>query len=381
MAQPQDGRQRRIGKPTYERAAAMGTRSRVLALLAAMSLAATACGGTEGTPRAQNRPAKTTPSKTTSAAPFEGEELTDGEVVAADKLDGVSLQSPDDGRLRNYGAAIEVLDFGTADVVDVGTEQQYGAVEDSTLLAFRLRVTPFAEDAAEKVTATVSVDGRQRSLPNFEYTLEDGSEDTTVQYLVAVPDDRREVELELKYADLAQTFDLLEGERTGDEPEILYRSSDSPSVYVENLTPSQFAVTDEEGEAGTYAMAVRRAELTYFTATLCDVPSGKDKAWLVVTYEPTGDGSLEYAPDAADCTVPFAAFTLTGDGGTYPVVDKHSAMDDSATEKVLVFEVPADLGDAVLTAAPTSFTCDDAGTKYSFAVSGQAKVNITLPED
>lgn len=356
-------------------------RVRAATLLGVIGLVVTACGDTEGAPSAQDRPSKTSKPPTTSAAPFEGEELTDGEVVEADKLDGVHLESPDDGRLRNYGAAVEVLDFGTADVVDAGEGVEYGARDGSTLLAFRLRVTPFAEDADQKISATVSVDGRQRSLPEFEYTLSDGQDDTTVQYLVAVPDDRRDVELELKYADLAQTFDLLEGERVGDGPEILYRSPDSPSVYVENLTPAKLSIADEEGEPGSYVVAVRRAERTYFASALGDVPSGEDKAWLVVTYEPTGDGSLHLSPDASACTVPFAAFGVSADGGTYPVVDKHSSMEEFASEKVLVFEVPADLGDAVLTAAPTSFTCTNGGVDYPYTVSGEAKIEMTLPED
>jgi len=359
-----------------------GMRKRALALLAAVGLLVTACGSdTQGSPSAGSKPSKKA-TTTTSRAPFDGEELSDGEVVKAGKLDGARLQPPDDGRLRSYGAALEVLDFGTADVIDAGEGTQYGAGEDSTLLAFRLRVTAFADDAGQKVTATVSVDGRQRSLPDFEYALNDSGDDTTVQYLVAVPNDRREVELELKYADLAQTFDLLEGERTGDQPDVLYRSPDSPSVYVENLTPAKLAILDEDGQAGSYVVAVTRAELTYFTAELGDVPSADDKAWLVVTYEPTGDGSLHLNPDAAACTVPFAAFSLSGGaGGTYPVVDKHSSMEEFAAEKVLVFEVPADLGAAVLTAAPAGFNCTNGGIDYPYTVSGQAKVEMTLPAD
>ncbi len=357
-------------------------RKRALALLAAVGLLVTACGsGTQGSPSAGSKPTKKA-TTTTSRAPFDGEELSDGEVVKADKLDGARLQSPEDGRLRNYGAALEILDFGTADVIDAGSGMEYGAGADSTLLAFRLRVTSFSDDAGQKVSATVSVDGRQRSLPDFEYALTDSGDDSTVQYLVAVPNDRREVELELKYADLAQTFDLLEGERTGDQPDVLYRSPDSPSVFVENLTPAKLALLDEDGQAGSYVVAVTRAELTYFTAELGDVPAADDKAWLVVTYEPTGDGSLDLSPDAAACVVPFAAFSLAdGTGGKYPVIDKHSSMEEFESEKVLVFEVPADLTDATLTVAPQGFNCSNGGTPYPYTASGSATVTMTLPED
>jgi hypothetical protein len=353
---------------------------RALALLAAVGLFVAGCGGTEGTPTAAAKSTKQT--STTSRAPFDGEVLADGEVIKADKLDGVRLQSPDDGRLRDYGVAVEVLDFGTADVVDAGSGSEYGAGEDSTLLAFRLRVTAFADEIGQKITATVSVDGRQRSLPDFEYSMSQSGADTTVQYLVAVPNDRREVELELKYAGLAQHFDLLEGKRTGDQPDILYRSPDAPSVYVENLTPAKIALLDEDGKPGSYVIAVTRAELTYFTAELGDVPSAKDKAWLVVNYEPTGEGSLDLNPDAAACVLPFAAFSLADKAGTkYPVVDKHSSMEEFASEKVLVFEVPADLTDAALTLTTPGFNCTNGGTPYPYTASGQATVAMTLPAD
>lgn len=359
-----------------------GRMRRALVLLAAVGFVTTACAsGTEGTPTSVKHAKATT---STSQAPFDGERLDDGEVVKTDKLDGIRLESPDDGRLRNYGVAVDVLDFGTADVVDAGPDLHYGAGEDSTLLAFRLQVTPFADDddLTQKVTATVSVDGRQRSLPEFEYALNDPGEDTTLQYLVAVPNDRREVVLELKYANLAQTYDLLEGRRTGEQPKILYRSPDAPFVYVENLTPAKITVANKKDqEPGTYVVAVTRAELTYFTADLGDMPSDKGKAWLVITYEPTGEGALEYNPPASACAVPFANFAVTDGKGTYPAVDKYSSMEAFKQEKTLVFEAPADLTDATLSLTTPGFQCDNTGWTDEFTSDGApANVKMTLPE-
>lgn len=353
---------------------------RALVLLAA-ALLVSACGtGTEGTPRAAAGKS-TSKQTTTSRAPFEGEVLGTGEVVEADKLDGIRLEPPEDGALRNYGVAAEVLDFGTADIVDAGGGVQYGADDDATLLAFRLRVAPFVEDLSEKVTATVSVDGRQRSLPDFEYALGTPGEDQTLQYLVGVPNDRREVELELKYADFAQQFDLLEGKRTGEQPEILYRSPDGPLIYVENLTPAKLPVIDEDGEPGNYVVAVTRAGLTYFTTELGDVPGADDSAWLVVTYEPTGDGSMDDVSGPSGCVLPFAMFTLTADGETYSVIDKHSEMEEFDSEKVLVFEVPAAMTKATLTVKAQPFNCAFGGADYPYRATGEATVEITLPED
>lgn len=351
---------------------------RAALVLLAAGLALTACGtDTEGKPTAAAGQKDTT---TTSRAPFEGEVLGNGDVVAADKLDGIRLESPEDGAVRSYGVAAEVLDFGTADVVEAGGGVRYGADEDATLLAFRLRVTPFADDLSQKVTATVSVDGRQRSLPDFEYALGTAGEDQTLQYLVGVPNDRREVELELKYADLAQQFDLLEGRRTGEQPDILYRSPDEPSVYVENLTPAKLPVLDEDGEPANYVVAVTRAELTYFTTELGDVPGADDKAWLVVTYEPTGDGSIDLNGPSG-CVLPFAAFALTADGETYPVVDRNSEMAEFESEKVLVFEVPASLTKATLTVKAQPFNCASGGNDYPYRPTAEATVEVTLPED
>jgi hypothetical protein len=350
---------------------------RALVLLTAVGLLATsACAsGTGGTPT----PDKKTTKSSTSHAPFHGVRLDDGEVVKVDKLDGIRLGSPDDGRLRNYGVDVDVVDFGTGDVVDSGTDGEYGAGEDSTVLAFRLRVTTFADEP--KVKATVSVDGKQRSLPDFEYALGEPGTDQTIQYLVGVPEDRREVELELKYADFAQQFDLLEGKRTGTQPDILYRSDDEPSVYIENLTPAKLPVTNEDDEAGAYVIGVTRAELTNFAPDLGDVPGADDKAWLVLTYEPTGEGVLEYNPSAIACNLPFAAFTL-GDGtSTYPVVDKHSTMKEFASEHTLAFEVPADLSDATLTVKAPSFQCSNGGIKSTMTAAGEARVTMTLPKD
>jgi hypothetical protein len=354
---------------------------RALVLLTAVGLLVTGCAsGTEGTPTAAGQ-ARTTSRTTTSEVPFDGEVLGDGEVVRVDKLDGIRLESPDDGHLRNFGVAVDVVDFGTADVVDGGSGYQYGAEDESTLLAFRLRVATFVEDAGEKVKATVSVDGRQRSLPDFEYSIGDSGEDQTVQYVVGVPKDRREVVLELKYADFAQQFDLLEGKRAGTQPDILYRSDDAPFVYVENLTPAKLPVTNQDGEPGTYIVGVTQAALTYFAPELGDVPADKKKAWLVVTYEPTGEGALEYEPSAIGCMVPFAAFTLDDGTTTYPVVDKHSTMKEFSSEQRLVFEVPASLTRATLKLATPGFSCASGGMDYPVTATGEATVDMTLPQD
>jgi hypothetical protein len=354
-------------------------RTAVVAVLVGVIGLVAACGeDTAGTPKGSPKKSSSPPS--TSRAPFDGEVLADGEVVKVEKVDGVDLKSPDDGQLHNYGVGMEVLDFGTADVVDAGEGLEYGAKEDSSLLAFRLRVVPFADSLGDKVSATVSVDGVQRELPDFEYALGGGTSqgDTTLQYVVAVPKDRREVELELKYANLPQTYDLLEGKRTGEEPEVLYRSEDSPSVYVESLTPGTVQVTDADGEAGSYTVTVNRAELTYFASELGELPSGPDKAWLVLAHETRGDGSLDSS--FYECGIPSTAYTLTDDSGTaYQAAGKYFTGGTMGGDQTVVFEVPADLTTAELTVAPQSFSCNG-GIDVTFTATAPGKVSISLPE-
>src|SRR5262245_32435268 len=113
---------------------------RALVLLTAVGLLVSGCAsGTEGTPTSAKQQGRTTKTST-SHAPFHGERLDDGEVVKVDKLDGIRLESPEEEALRSFGVGIDVVDFGTGDVVDGGSSGEYGAREGSTLLAFRLRV-------------------------------------------------------------------------------------------------------------------------------------------------------------------------------------------------------------------------------------------------
>jgi hypothetical protein len=167
---------------------------------------------------------------------------------------------------------------------------------------------------------------------------------------------------------------------TGEDP-LIVRLAAAYGIYVENLTPAKLPVVDEDSEPGSYVLGVTRAELTYFTADLGDVPAEKDTAWLVVVYESTGDGSIDDAGGPNGCVLPFAAFTLTAGTDTYPVIDKHSAMEEFESEKTLVFEVPSDLSAATLTVKAQPFTCRFSGDDYSYRPTAEAAVEITLPED
>ena len=242
----------------------------MLGVLVVAGLALGGCAGeVTGTPTAGGSGGSATSSR---SEPFEGRLLKPNEVVKADKLDGVALQPITDGVLRNYGTTLTVLEVGTSDVIEGASEsdqEDLGADEGSTLLAFRVRVEAPGDSVSDKVTGSVTVDGVSRSLPEFSTVLGSYSkDDSTLQYIVPVPDNRRSVELELKYANLSQKFDLLEGRRVGEAPVVLYRSKSGPDLVNESLTPSQVSVAampGSDGEQESYALSGPKATLSFFS--------------------------------------------------------------------------------------------------------------------
>ncbi|GAB3897270.1 hypothetical protein GCM10029964_079850 [Kibdelosporangium lantanae] len=108
--------------------------------------------------------------------------------------------------------AVKLVEFGTADQIDDSGES-YRAADGSALIAFRTSTT-VAESAKsgtlEQIAVGVSVDGTQRALPDF-FGSRSTTGPSTASYVVAVPEQRRTVDLQLKSAGLTQAIDLLEG--------------------------------------------------------------------------------------------------------------------------------------------------------------------------
>lgn len=352
--------------------------------VAAVGVAAAGCGsGTAG--QASAGAASTTLStsasatSSTSAEPFDGEVLKRGEVAKLDDTSGARLNPVSDGDLRNFGISAKVFEIGTTDEITSGGGYRPEAGNKLLVFSIKVELHEKSSSLSGKVSASVSVEGRQQNLPGFDDLLSYGEQDATLHYAVGVPEQNpHDVELQLKYSDLAQRFDLLDGRRTGDQPAALYRSDDYPTVWVEQLTPSSFEFTDpDDGEGPTkFTIPVERAELTYFAPVTGNAPSGQDKAWLVLRYKAVGEGPN--ANYASDCGVPLPAYTLTDDqGGTYQPVDRHSRVDSDGT--VVTFEVPAALATATLRVAPTTLNCDTGGTSEPWPARGTAEIPFTLP--
>ena len=352
-----------------------------LAVVAAGTMLAAGCSNdTAGTPVGV---ATTAPS--TSMAPFDGQTLALGEVVQVDGIDGARMQPVADGVVRSYATTVKVTEVGSADQVGDATRgEAYRAVAGGTLLAFTVSVAQDAgaDGVSEKVVADVDVDGTQRVLPDF---FDGGSGSSTsggaqVHYVVATPQHRRAVDLELKAAGLVQSFDLLQGRPKGDRPAALYRAAGGTTVRQEALTPAKYKVT-LHGDDQVNQITVQTAELGYFGGKEDAVPSNPANGWLSLAVNEDGaDGSY------AICVTPLTAYTLTDDSGhKYPASATASTVPAKPeligdTSYVVAFEVPADLAKATLTITPKNVVCEVSTSTYEpVPAHGAPTVEVTLP--
>lgn len=348
-------------------------RCRAAAVLLAAAVTVAACGDDAPDPADSRLP---NPPTSTSTTPFTGTSIEPGEVVRVDNLDGARLQQVRDGTVRSFETSVEVTEFGTADRLGSG-DAAYQAEGDGTLLVFRMTTEHNERDNPPEidVVAAVTVDDKQRELPDFSST-ESGSDGEQTSYAVAVPKNRRSVTLDLKYNGLVQSFDLLEGKPTGERPDALYRADRGTVVYQEGLAPSQFDVQLSD-QTYTNTVTVPRAELGYFPVRGHEMPSAQDKAWLSIWVEMDASGTT--------CAAPLTAYTFTAaDGTAYQPVQ--SASEVKGPEPLdtplaaLGFEVPADLAKGTLTMTAPHVTCQVSTATYEeVPASGSVTIDVTLP--
>jgi hypothetical protein len=346
----------------------------VAALLLTAVVTVAACGDETPDP-AGNR----SPNPPTSSTPFAGTTIAPGEVVRVDNLDGARLQQVDDGMVRSFETSVEVTEFGTADQLGSG-DAGYRAEDGGTLLVFSMTAerTERANPPPEvDVVASVAVDDKQRELPDFSATDIDGDGEQA-SYAVAVPKKRRSVTLDLKYSGVVQSFDLLEGEPTGERPDALYRADRGTVVFQEGLTPSQVDVQVGSQTSYTNTITVARVELGYFPVQGHEMPSEPDKAWLSMWVGMNAPGTT--------CAAPLAAYTFTDAGGTaYQPAQAASKISEPGlldTPYALVsFEVPADLAKGTLTVSSPTMTCQVSTATYEeVPARGTATIGVTLPQ-
>jgi hypothetical protein len=320
---------------------------------------------------------KRSPTSTTSTKPFSGTVLRVGEVVKVDNLDGARLHQVDDGVVRSFETSVEVDEFGTATQLGSG-DAAYKAEGDANLLVFRMTTERNERETAldGDVVAAVSVDDKQRELPDFPPDRTEGDSDQT-SYAVAVPKDRTSVTLDLKYSGVVQSFDLLEGKPTGERPAALYRADRGTVVFQEGLAPSQFDV-EVGSQTYTNEVTVRRAELGYFPVKGHETPSADDKAWLSMWVDQDAPGPT--------CAAPISAYTFTAaDGTVYQPAQAASEVRGpemlDTPVAVVAFEVPADLAKGTLTVTAPQVTCQTSTGEFNpVPAHGAATVEVTLPK-
>jgi hypothetical protein len=351
-----------------------GVRTLVFAVAATVALSA--CSSkSEG--QAQGGAPTTT---STSRPPFTGKTLGLGEVVKVDDLGGARMQPITGGDVRGPKIALKVLEFGTAEQID-DSNGGHRAPDGATLIAFRTSVTT-EDDDLDEVVVNVSVDGTQRSLPNLVSSYGSGDKTSTVSYIVAVPEQRRTVDLELKSPGLVQQFDLLEGKPKGDRPAALYRPAEGTVIKQEALAPASFEVAPREGRFGPkQVVTVTEADFSYFNAKTGSVPSSPGKAWLtLIGTSRTSDAN------GVNCVTALSAHKLTDDKAVaYQPSDAGSVMpQESIVAEVnftVSFEVPSDFGRGTLSIAPTQVSCQLSTSNYqAVPARGEAKVELTIPE-
>jgi hypothetical protein len=297
-----------------------------------------------------------------------------------DDLGGARMQPITGGTIRGPLVAVQILEFGTADEIDSGPG--YRAPEGATLIAFRTKSTADRE-APDGIVANVSVDGKQRTLPNL-FGISSTDTAAAASYIVAVPDQRRTVDFELKSPGLVQQFDLLEGKPKGDRPAALYRPAEGTVIKQEGLTPGTFEIGVQPGDfSPKQTITVTKAQFSYFNVQTNSVPSGPDKAWLTLSGSSATDKS---ASGGVNCIAPAAAYKLVDDkGSAIPPSDAGSTLPGARIiaeeDFVLSYEVPADFKHGTLSAAPTQVSCQVSTSNYQpKPARGEAKVDVTIPE-
>jgi len=346
----------------------------VVTVIAAASLAACS-SSSDGLPQGSGPTSASKP-------PFTGKTLANGDIKKVTDLGGARMQPVTGAELRGPGVALKLVEFGTADQVD-DSGQSYRASDGSALIAFRTSTTVAdgtKSSSLEQLVVGVSVDGTQRSLPDF-LTSRPTSGPATASYLVAVPEQRRTVDLQLKVAGLTQTIDLLEGKPKGDRPKALYRPAEGTVLKQEALPPATFTISIWPGKpAVPQDVTVKEADFSYFNTMTSAVPSSPDKAWLTFT------GTSATGGNGDICVTTLAAHKLVDDkGATIAPTESASKMPTEsfiADEDFTVsFEVPADIRSATLDIAPAQMRCQvSTGNYQARQANGEAKIAVTIPE-
>lgn len=349
-------------------------------LIVAAVLLVSGCGDGEG--GVPTGAPLTTTSTSKSRAPFHGKTVPAGEVQKVSDLGGAKMQSLKDAEIRGYRTSVKILEFGTADEIDA--DGGYRAADGAVLIAFRVsaQIAKGEKNVQGEVVANVSVDGTQRSLKDLIDSTPEGDSAKTYNYVIAVPEDRRSVDLELKSSGTVQSFDLLEGKPKGDRPQALYRPARGTTLVQQALTPATFEIAPKNNQFDTtHTVTVSEMDFSYFNPETGAAPSSPDKAWMLLY----GSGKTR-SPAYSTCSPVAAAHKLVDDkGATYELSPSSEIPANPAlvgeTNFMAAFEVPADIAKATFTIAPAQAICQLSTATYTpVPARGEAKIEVTVPE-
>jgi hypothetical protein len=350
-------------------------------LILAGLMLVSACGDSDEGIATGGQPTATSTAMSTSRPPFNGRTVEAGEVQKVSELGGAKMQPLKDAEIRGHRTSVKVLEFGTADQIDA--DGGYRAADGAVLIAFRVsaQIAKGDKDVQGEVVANVSVDGTQRSLKDLIDSTPEGGSAKTYSYVVAVPENRRSVDLELKSSSTVQSFDLLEGRPKGDRPAALYRPRQGTVLVQQALTPATFEIAPRNNQYdSSQSVTVSEMDFSYFNPETGAAPSGPDKAWLLLY----GKGKTT-SPGYYTCVPVAAAHKLVDDKGT---TYELAAASEMPAEPALVgeasfkaaFEVPADLAKATFTIAPTQAVCQLSTATYTpVPARGEAKIAVSVP--
>ncbi len=183
------------------------------------------------------------------------------------------LHVPLDGRINGDGFTAQVTGYRFGEVLGAGGSA-IRARKGQELLVFGLNASTRA------LAASLVVGGHREPLPHTSGT----APFVTVYYLASVPQQAKDVGLELSRDGFTQEFSFTDGRREGPQPSILYATATGWEVPLDLPGEADLSVLGPRGgvrEKATQVLNIS-ASLTYFLPGTNATAGGPREAWLVV---------------------------------------------------------------------------------------------------
>ena len=196
---------------------------------------------------------------------------------------GIALHVPADGRINGNGFAIDITGYRFAYQVGYGSAAK-NAASGQALLVFALT------GSGTNAMGNLEVDGQGEPLPSSRPTVS-----KPAYFLASVPEDAKDVALEISANGFSQTFSFTKGHREGVQPAVLYRGPDQWD-QVDSIGQVSYVATPDKVDGDTDSRieaTLTSATLTYFLPSTGATPASPAKAWVVLS----GSALPNLAPD------------------------------------------------------------------------------------